>query len=227
MKLCACCKILKCFDDFHKAKHRKDGFQSYCKECRKTAHNSNKNKARKHEWYLKNKDLTIERSKRRIITDKDAIKGYKIKYYSNNKEKVKSKSATRYKIIKDTPEFKEQRRIRNIKWRSENKHIVTWRSLLKTVLKKIDRNKTDKTIRMLGYSAEEFRNYIESLWLPGMSWQNHGEWHIDHIKPIYTYDKTTDVKIINALSNLRPLWATTRTIDGITYEGNLNRNHTY
>lgn len=29
--------------------------------------------------------------------------------------------------------------------------------------------------------------------------------------------------IVNALSNLRPLWATTREINGIIYEGNLNR----
>ena len=37
------------------------------------------------------------------------------------------------------------------------------------------------------------------------------------------FNKNTEPKIVNALENLRPLWATTREIDGIIYEGNLNR----
>jgi hypothetical protein len=56
-----------------------------------------------------------------------------------------------------------------------------------------------------------------------MTWDNHGEWHIDHIKMVCEFDKTTHPSIVNALSNLRPLWATTREINGVIYEGNLNR----
>lgn len=56
-----------------------------------------------------------------------------------------------------------------------------------------------------------------------MSWDNYGDWHIDHIKPVSCFDKTTLPSIVNALENLRPLWATTREIDGVIYEGNLNR----
>jgi hypothetical protein len=40
----------------------------------------------------------------------------------------------------------------------------------------------------------------------GMSWNNYGEWHIDHIKMISTFDKNADTKIVNSLENLRPLW---------------------
>jgi hypothetical protein len=40
-----------------------------------------------------------------------------------------------------------------------------------------------------------------------MCWENYGEWHIDHIRPISSFDKNDDPKIINALSNLQPLWA--------------------
>jgi len=56
-----------------------------------------------------------------------------------------------------------------------------------------------------------------------MSWENHGEWHIDHIKPVSSFDKDTPMNIVNALSNLQPLWKTTREINGIIYEGNLNK----
>jgi len=76
---------------------------------------------------------------------------------------------------------------------------------------------------MLGYSADQLKSHIESLWTPGMTWDNYGEWHIDHIIQVHTFSKDTDVSIVNALSNLRPLWAISRTIDGVFYEGNLNR----
>lgn len=60
-----------------------------------------------------------------------------------------------------------------------------------------------------------------------MSWENYGEWHIDHIKPVSLFDKTTTAKISCALTNLQPLWATTREIEGIIYEGNLNKGDSY
>jgi hypothetical protein len=57
-----------------------------------------------------------------------------------------------------------------------------------------------------------------------MSWENYGEWHIDHIRPLSSFEPDTPVSIVCALDNLQPLWATTREIDGIIYEGNLNKN---
>jgi hypothetical protein len=68
------------------------------------------------------------------------------------------------------------------------------------------------------------KEYIANLFTIGMSWNNYGEWHIDHIKPVISFKKETPIKIICALSNLRPMWATTRIIDGILYEGNLNKS---
>jgi len=40
-----------------------------------------------------------------------------------------------------------------------------------------------------------------------LSWDNHGEWHIDHIIPVSRFDESVDIKIMNSLSNLQPLWA--------------------
>lgn len=37
---------------------------------------------------------------------------------------------------------------------------------------------------------EEFKNHIENLFLEGMSWDNHGEWHIDHIIPVSRFDES-------------------------------------
>ena len=62
---------------------------------------------------------------------------------------------------------------------------------------------------LCGYTADELKLHIESLWLEGMSWDNRSDWHIDHIKSVKSFkdEGITDPKIVNALSNLQPLWA--------------------
>lgn len=86
-------------------------------------------------------------------------------------------------------------------------HVLAWRSILTNALKRFNKKKEDKTINLLGYSALELKKHIESLFLEEMSWENYGEWHIDHIKMISTFDKETPMNIVNSLENLRPLWA--------------------
>jgi hypothetical protein len=39
-----------------------------------------------------------------------------------------------------------------------------------------------------------------------MTWDNHGEWHIDHIKPISSFNVYDDPSVVNSLENLQPLW---------------------
>ncbi len=109
------------------------------------------------------------------------------------------------------------------KYDNKIQHINAWRKILENSLVKMKRRKSGKTIDLLGYSALDLKLHLESLFTEGMTWDNHGEWHIDHIKPIVLFDKDTHPSIVNALSNLQPLWATTREINGIIYEGNLNR----
>ena len=43
-------------------------------------------------------------------------------------------------------------------------------------------------------------------------------------KDVSLFDENDLPSVVNALSNLRPMWATTREINGVIYEGNLNRN---
>ncbi len=62
---------------------------------------------------------------------------------------------------------------------------------------------------LCGYSAQQLKVHIESLWEEGMSWENRTEWHIDHIKSVKSFkdERIFDPKVVNALSNLQPLWA--------------------
>lgn len=69
--------------------------------------------------------------------------------------------------------------------------------------------KTSSTSECLGYKRDQLKMRIEFQFKEGMSWDNYGEWHIDHKKPIVRFisQGITDPKIINALSNLQPMWA--------------------
>ena len=74
--------------------------------------------------------------------------------------------------------------------------------------------KKTKTLDLLGAESwEQVQYHIESYFSEGMSWDNHGEWHIDHHKPIDWFIKNKDFtkeevqrECFNYL-NLRPLWA--------------------
>jgi hypothetical protein len=65
--------------------------------------------------------------------------------------------------------------------------------------------------KLLGYGIAEFRQHLERQFLRGMSWENMGEWHIDHIVPLASFTITgsddPELRRAWALSNLRPLWA--------------------
>lgn len=63
-----------------------------------------------------------------------------------------------------------------------------------------------KTASILGCSWAEFAAHIERQFLPGMTWQNRGEWHIDHIVALATAKTEADVLALNHFTNLRPMW---------------------
>jgi len=64
---------------------------------------------------------------------------------------------------------------------------------------------------LVGYTVDELRAYLETKFQEGMTWDNHGEWHIDHIRPISSFSFTSsdddEFKQCWALENLQPLWA--------------------
>lgn len=67
-----------------------------------------------------------------------------------------------------------------------------------------------KWSKLCGYSLKELMDHLERQFTTGMSWENYGEWEIDHIIPIASFNFDSpdhpDFKLCYALSNLRPLW---------------------
>jgi len=142
-------------------------------------------------------------------------------YREDNKEKIKIKQ----KIWRDAN--KETRKVKRKIYRETNKNKIKVynkskykndiqyklsRNLRGRLYKSINGNfKVGSAVRDLGCSVEQLKQHLESKFLPGMSWDNwaHDGWHIDHIKPLDSFDLTDRNQLLEAChyTNLQPLWA--------------------
>lgn len=73
------------------------------------------------------------------------------------------------------------------------------------------RGKSNFWRQSLDYSVDDLKKHLERQFAKGMTWDNFGEWHIDHIVPVVSFNLSEygdkEFKACWALSNLRPLWA--------------------
>ena len=95
------------------------------------------------------------------------------------------------------------------------RHIVSSR-----IQSALNSDKSKHSIEYLGCTIDEFKEHIEKQFIEGMTWENHGEWHIDHIIPI-KYENPTLEETIERLhwTNTQPLWATENIAKGNRYIG--------
>ena len=91
--------------------------------------------------------------------------------------------------------------------------------------------KSKSSIELLGCNVDFLKEYIESKFTSGMSWDNRGihGWHIDHILPCASFDLSDpeQQKQCFHYTNLQPLWATTAIAikygEDDSYIGNLEK----
>jgi hypothetical protein len=164
------CGIEKTVNEFYKG-------SSLCKTCSKKLND------------LRGKDYFRKKSKENWEKNKE--------YYSENNEKVgeKNKKWREENIEK----HKEYNRKSAQKSRKENPEKHRWRYLLKETLKKIKKDKDDKTIVLLGYSPEELKKYLETL---SSDWV---KYEIDHKIPITWFKEDTPASVVNDFRNLQLL----------------------
>ena len=87
----------------------------------------------------------------------------------------------------------------------EEKIKLSMRSRLWKFLK----GKDESFSKIVGCSSNELWESLESKFFQGMTRDNYGQWHVDHIKPCALFDfKDEDqLKACFNPSNLQPLWA--------------------
>jgi hypothetical protein len=70
-------------------------------------------------------------------------------------------------------------------------------------------SKSRSTMKYVGCSLDLLASHLESLFQPGMSWQNRDQWHVDHIYPLRAIDPRDEFELHGVCNwrNLRPMWA--------------------
>ena len=70
------------------------------------------------------------------------------------------------------------------------------------------KNKSARTVKLIGISVDGCRQHIEAQFVEGMSWENYAEWHVDHIVPCASFDLSDDQeqRLCFHYTNLEPLW---------------------
>ena len=89
-----------------------------------------------------------------------------------------------------------------------------------SVRRALHSDKEKHSIEYLGCTIQHFKEHIEKQFVEGMTWDNYGEWHIDHIIPL-KYENPTMEETIERLhwENTQPLWATDNKSKGNRYIG--------
>ena len=93
------------------------------------------------------------------------------------------------------------------------------RTRISKLLKQKNADKYNKFYSYLGCNKEEFILYFQAKFTEGMTWENHGEWHIDHIKPCSLFNllNEEEQKKCFHYTNLQPLWAFENLSKGCKY----------
>lgn len=69
-----------------------------------------------------------------------------------------------------------------------------------------------KVEEALGCSLQDFADYVESKFEPGMTWENRGRregllgWELDHIRPLVSFDLPDEWAAAFHYTNVQPLW---------------------
>lgn len=100
------------------------------------------------------------------------------------------------------------------------KIIGILRSRLGNALKRKNAKKSQPTLELTGCEINFLKGYLEGKFAEGMSWENHGDWHIDHIRPCCNFDLTIEEEQKKCFhyTNLQPLWAQENLSKGGKYE---------
>ena len=208
-KECNRCREIKSIDDFRlmiRKNRPNNGYSPSCKECEKLFSRQYYNSHLKQVLdYAKKyrtsnpeqiKDNNIKNHKKRM--NDPVMKAYFYegirKYRINNRDKVLESKKKHFEKYKREPAYRLNRSMSGGMCMSlkQNKKGRHWESLI-------------------NYTLKDLIEYLESLFKDGMSWDNYGKWHVDHIIPksVWKFKNSEDSEFKQcwALANLQPLWA--------------------
>lgn len=158
-------------------------------------------------YYKENFTRIIENSYKWAKENPEKVLEFSRKHRRENLEKCQ-KNAREFarKQYKDNPKMKLNHNMRTSIWRAlkSNKNGCHWETLV-------------------GYTLGKLKRHLEKQFVEGMTWENYGEWHVDHKIPVSVFNFTkpehNDFLKCFALCNLQPLWAK----DNLSKQAKLNK----
>ena len=198
VKICSNCHEEKEIEDFNKRKSAKDGHRSACKLCqslestRYRESNSEKLKIAGKVYYTVNKQKIARYQHDHYVNNRDEKLKYSSEHFQKNKEhlyEIRNKNARNKR--QSNPAFQVEMNLR-----SRFANFISKGSARHSAF--------------FGATPDAFRDYLESQFTEGMSWDNHEHsgWHVDHIIPISYFNllDDTESKICFNWRNTQPLW---------------------
>ena len=230
-KICSKCKIEypATLEYFYLRKDRKSGLKSWCKTCRKKRDKKYHEERKEYfkRYRRENREKLLEKQRRyrkenQGASDKKYYKKNREKlllkakeWKKNNIEKIREQSKKDYEKKKDNPKYKEYKK----GWEKERKRKdpqyrlkSNFGTLIWYALKEKGSSKNGYSWeKIVNYTTQELMEHLENQFIEGMTWNNYGKWHVDHIKPISSFNFTSyeddEFQECWALNNLQPLWA--------------------
>jgi hypothetical protein len=185
-KLCSKCneEFPLSIEFFQKHSKTKSGFGSYCKSCQKKY---------RREYFEQNREKSRQQVKNHYHNNIDQKRQWYRDWYKKNQKKVQAGQTI----------LRRNKRRNNLQYRL----ACNLRNRLNKALKNI--TKSESTKKLLGCTMEELKTHLQNQFSTGMSWDNYGKWHIDHIRPCASFDLSDPEQVNQCFhySNLQPLWA--------------------
>lgn len=228
-KYCIKCEVEKDISEFSRNKSNKDGLCGRCKECEKQraveyrTKNPEKQKESSKKWRIKNPEKQRESYKKYIEKNPHMHSTIRLREQRKNEEynkKINEKKRQFY--AKNADRLREERRVyyfenkseerrRNNEWKkNKRKSDPIYRIKLNIRARIRDYLKGSKigkrTFEIIGLTPDEFKKHIESNFTNGMTWENYGDWHVDHKRPLCLAKTEEEILMLNHYTNLQPLW---------------------
>lgn len=207
LKVCSSCKIEKPKSEYHLQKRTHDGLQCYCKSCKNI----------KLQEYKKKKLLNSPQIVEKSCSDCNTVKPVNSfqfnplhsDMYNNFCKECKSLRDISYRK-KNVKKLNKQKR----QWFKEKLkkdpvfHLMSnIRARTTAIFSKKRISKSRKLNDYIGCELEFLFNHIQKQFKPNMTWDNYGDWHIDHIIPLSSADSSEKLYQLCHYTNLQPLWA--------------------
>jgi len=214
-KFCKKCNLELDIESFPTDKKMVGGHQNFCRECQNEKDRIRRQIKKEKGTYVKpNRN---EYNKNYYLNNKKKIKDSSESYYEDNSEKIKEYQRNRRQIKKDYlrdyhREYNKKKQYKINRYKNDLNFRIT-HILRNRFLETVKKNyKNESALKLLGCSIQEFKIYIEGLFKPGMTWENHGfgdkKWHLDHKVPCDFFDLTLYENQLKCFhyTNFQPLW---------------------